>query len=169
VSWRDFFGSKLTFPDTSMTLISGSLYSFAKFLELLCYSPAICVPSPPLCEHTTPPSQTRPTPNSLLPKSRLEIIRHFSYQIHSVSIGLSAVDDIFELQFPRLQISRTNSSLSSSETRSEPSSTSRDSDLSGNNVEKKVLRYEIKSWWQGVVEHIDQLVSCFLLYETSAQ
>jgi 1-phosphatidylinositol-3-phosphate 5-kinase len=93
-----------------------------------------------------------------LPNSRLEIIRHFSYQSHCVSVGLSTVDDIFELRFPRLQI------FSNSENRFEPGSTS--GDYQNNNadtdVEKKVLRREIKSWWQGVAEHIDKLV-CYLL------
>ena len=147
------------------------MYSFAKFLELLCYAPAICTLTPSLCEHTTPPPQPKSTSNSPLPKSRLEIIRHFSYQSYSVSIDLSTVDDVFELRFPRLQLLGTNASLNSSEIHSEPSSVSRVSDVSDSSAdeEKKVLRREIKSWWQGVAEHIDKLVSGFLLCKIHTQ
>ncbi len=31
-----------------------SLFSFAKYLELLIYSPSMCTMTPTLCEHTTP-------------------------------------------------------------------------------------------------------------------
>ena len=87
-----------------------SLFSFAKFLELLVYSPTICTLNSFLCDHTTPPSLD-------LPATRLNIIRHFSTTSSNVSFALSTTEDTFELKVPRLQIMRggnekANASLS---------------------------------------------------------
>ena len=49
-------------------------------------------------------------------------------------------------------------SPTNSENHSEPNSTTGMDDVD-TDAEKKVLRREIKSWWQGVAEHIDKLVS----------
>lgn len=135
-----------------------SLVSFAKFLELLCYSPAICTVTPTLCEHTTPPSRL---PDFQLPKSRLEIIRNFSFQSHIVTVELSSVDDILDLRLPRLQILRNNDSSIGSNMTSGSSAISECAGISDASAEeeKKALKREIKSWWQGVSEHIDKLVS----------
>lgn len=142
-------------------IILDSLFSFAKFLELLCYSPTLCTLTPSLCDHTTPSSSTQSTSNPTLPASRLEIVRNFSYQLYTVTVDLSAIDDVFELRVPKLQILRTNGSSNNSE---RPNSASKDiplDDTSGDE-EKKALRREIKSWWQGVADHIDKLVSSLL-------
>ena len=76
-----------------------SLFSFAKFLELLVYSPTIYTLNSSLCDHTTPPSLD-------LPATRLNIIRHFSTTSSNVSFALSTTEDTFELKVPRLQIMR---------------------------------------------------------------
>lgn len=67
------------------------------------------------------------------------------------------MDDIFNLRLPRLQILRNNGSHKDSNKPSEPSTASGSTDATAE--EKKVLKREIKSWWQGVAEHMDKLVS----------
>ncbi|KAF8151494.1 hypothetical protein B0H34DRAFT_131326 [Crassisporium funariophilum] len=126
------------------------LHSFAKFLELLIYSPALCTLTPSLCEHTTPPTG----PWSTLPVSRLNIVRHFSTASSDVSFALSTIEDIFELRVPRLQITRGVE-------KSSPPPTSAGSKEERTPLEelasKRILRREIKKWWEGVADHVDKI------------
>ncbi|EPQ53029.1 hypothetical protein GLOTRDRAFT_139979 [Gloeophyllum trabeum ATCC 11539] len=125
------------------------LLSFAKFLELLVYSPLICSPSPQICEHTT-----SPTISESLPESRLNIVRHFSYRSHVVSFSLSLIEEIYEVRLPRLQIIKGHGEKD--DRRSiEPT---RQGSL---DEEKKTLRKEIKGWWQDVSDHMDKLEEAF--------
>ncbi|KAF8884690.1 hypothetical protein BD779DRAFT_1536424 [Infundibulicybe gibba] len=123
------------------------LFSFSKFLELLVYSPVLCV-LPDFCEHTSPP----PKPWKELPNSRLNIIRHFSLNRWIISFKLN-VEDIFELRVPRLQIIRSGDRTSRGSTNTETGI----QELGG--AEHKQVRREIKRWWEGVSDHIDHLES----------
>lgn len=131
------------------------MFSFAKFLELLIYSPAICIPTPALCEHTTPPPRPWPASDSPLPTSRLNIIRNFSFQSCIVSFSLSTIEDIFELRVPRLQITHGIGV----DRYPERNCSQRGSAEVITDDDKKALRREIRVWWQGVAEHMDRLVS----------
>ncbi|RDB21822.1 hypothetical protein Hypma_010794 [Hypsizygus marmoreus] len=144
------------------------LLSLGKFLELLVYSPLLgSALRPPLCEHTAPapthadiassapssPSTTAPSSFAAFPpplsSSRLNILRHFTTKGHTVTFTCSAIEDIFELRVPRLQITRGTGG----------GRCSRDSstyDVDGEE-EKRVLRREIKRWWEGVADHMDKL------------
>jgi 1-phosphatidylinositol-3-phosphate 5-kinase len=128
-----------------------SLFSFAKFLEALAYSPTICTITPALCEHTTPPPLPWPPSDLPLPKSRLNIIRYFSYRSRVVSVSLSEIEDIFEIRVPRLQIINSG-------TRNEPSSLPAQVRMIDDGEEKRALRREMMSWWRGISEYIDTLV-----------
>ncbi|KAF9527482.1 hypothetical protein CPB83DRAFT_856253 [Crepidotus variabilis] len=131
----------------SMTTGTG-LFSFAKYLELLVYSPSIITVTP-MCEHTTPP----PAPWTTLPTSRLNIIRHFSSTTADVTFSLSTIEDIFELRVPRLQIIRGADKQSPP-----PTSAGRPSESTPEILDqKKVLRKEIKKWWESVSDHIDKI------------
>ena len=132
----------------SALIASFSLFSFAKFLELLLYSPTICTLSHTLCTHTSPSSAT-----SSLPASRFNIIRHFSHKSYRVSFTLSPIDDIFDLLMPRLQFTKGGGVEKTSQAAA-PNSGFDDTD-------KKELRQEIKCWWQAIAEHLDKVV-CFL-------
>ncbi|THU82605.1 hypothetical protein K435DRAFT_445881 [Dendrothele bispora CBS 962.96] len=205
------------------------LFSFAKYLELLIYSPVLATISPPLCEHTTsaavpvsPTSSTATTPSAQshvsfptllapdpdesvvatkfstststpkLADERFNIIRHFSTtsldsgkkdttkdKKYVISFSLSPVDDVFELRVPRLKVckdkdrehigpmisatpsiaSSRNSVVSEISALSGFSSVSEASGNSdgGGEDEKRKLRKEIKSWWEGVADHLDAL------------
>jgi 1-phosphatidylinositol-3-phosphate 5-kinase len=128
-----------------------SLFSFAKFLELLLYSPAICTLSHTLCAHTS--SSTPKT--SSFPASRFNIMRHFSYKSYRVSFTLSSADDIFDLRMPRLQFMRGGWIEKS------PPGTA--SIVAMDESDKRELRLEIKHWWQAVAEHLDKVVCPFFL------
>ncbi|KAI1793643.1 hypothetical protein LXA43DRAFT_198769 [Ganoderma leucocontextum] len=82
------------------------LVSFAKFLELLVYSPAIHALSPQLCEHTTFPEKPWAPANTPIPQARFNIIRRFSHKGRVVTMTLADVRDVFEVHVPRLQILR---------------------------------------------------------------
>ncbi|KIY49694.1 hypothetical protein FISHEDRAFT_40949 [Fistulina hepatica ATCC 64428] len=132
------------------------LMSYAKFLELLVYSSSLCTLTPALCKHTTPP----PHPWDSLPLSRLNIMRHFS-RTHPapsaeyppaapapvLTYSLSNVTDIYEVRVPRVQI------IHRSNRQAQPI----EEDLVTSSDERKVLRHEIKEFWQSISEHIDRL------------
>ena len=118
------------------------------------YSPTISNLKSFLCDHTTPPSENSPD----LPASRLNIVRHFSAASVDVSFTLSAIEDIFELKVPRLQIVRDTEKASVPHTPLVNKERSEDEARP-----KKELRREIKKWWEGVADHIDKIVSLFCL------
>ncbi|CAA7264497.1 unnamed protein product [Cyclocybe aegerita] len=126
------------------------LFSFAKYLELLIHSPFICTLDSPLCEHTTPLSTS-----IALPPSRFNIIRHFSTASTDITLALSTIEDIFEIRAPRLQITR------GVEKPSPPQSSAgrkqEDSESEEEPNQKKILRKEIRKWWEGVADHIDKI------------
>ncbi|KAH8985256.1 hypothetical protein EDB86DRAFT_3105782 [Lactarius hatsudake] len=124
------------------------LFSFAKFLELLLYSPTICTPLHTLCTHTSPSSTS-----SSLPASRFNIIRHFSHKSHRVSFTLSPIDDVFDLLMPKLQFTK-GGWVEKSPQATAPNPAPDDPD-------KKELRQEIKYWWQAVAEHLDKVEAEF--------
>ena len=124
-----------------------SLFSFAKYLELLIYSPALCKLTPTLCEHTTSPAGA-----DSLPSSRFNIIRHFSTVSGDVSFALSKIQAIFELRVPRLQITRGLEKFSP------VTNTSKKEDANMDGAHKKALRREIRKWWEGISDHIDKIV-----------
>ncbi|KAF5373740.1 hypothetical protein D9758_000701 [Tetrapyrgos nigripes] len=122
--------------ETEKTEMSNGAYlsSFAKYLELLVYSPLLARISTSLCEHTNAPGDLPPTSSSSvsspttsttstpnpsqlrtgtkLPEERFRIIRHFSTVSQGcsegkkfvVSFSLSPVTEVFELRLPRLKV-----------------------------------------------------------------
>jgi 1-phosphatidylinositol-3-phosphate 5-kinase len=131
-----------------MTAVS-SLFSFAKFLELLLYSSIICTLSRKLCTHTSPSTSSTP-----LPASRFNIIRNFAYKSYRVTFTLSPADDIFDLRVPRLQFTKGGWVVE----KPLPAATS---NSMVDDADKKELRQEIKYWWQALAEHLDKLVGHF--------
>ncbi|KAJ3914042.1 hypothetical protein F5877DRAFT_51221 [Lentinula edodes] len=149
------------------------LFSFAKYLELLIYSPLLCKLSPRLCEHTdpssTPSSSTSSTRSvsSNLPPQRFNIIRHFSASSeYTVTFKIDPVKDIFELRVPRLQISnRQIEGEGDHDTLGYISTLNhnggKEHHASKEDEQKKKLRREIKAWWEGVADHMDLLEEKF--------
>lgn len=127
------------------------LFSFGKFLEVLVYSPKVPTISPALCEHTKPSADSR----GKLPESRFNIIRHFSTSKGTVSFSLSSIEDIFELRVPRLQVHKGLEKVQRPGTDSSQAT----SESGAVEDEKRILRKEIREWWEGVADHIDSLVS----------
>ena len=119
--------------------------------------------TPSLCEHTTPPPKPWSAFPFLLPPSRLNIVRHFSYKGKIVSFRLSAIEDIFHLRGPRLQIVKDKEVEKEGEVVAPRSySTADEADVEKqSDAEKRLLRREIKSWWESVADHMDMLVSLF--------
>jgi len=119
----------------------------------LIYSPALCKLSPTLCEHTTL-SAGGDGPGDLhsLPSYRFNIIRHFSTASRDVSFALYKMQDIFEIRVPRLQITR------GLEKASPVTNAGKKDDANVDGTHKKVLRREIRKWWEGVSDHIDKIV-----------
>ena len=129
-----------------------SLFSFAKYLELLVYSPSMCTMTPTLCEHTTP----GPSAWSALPWSRFNIVWHFSVSSTDISLALSPIEDIFELRIPRLQITRGLDKPTPPPTSIDHPSL--ENQLQREDAQKKALRKEIKRWWECVSDHMDNIV-----------
>ncbi|KAI1793644.1 hypothetical protein LXA43DRAFT_999787 [Ganoderma leucocontextum] len=144
------------------------LVSFAKFLELLVYSPAIHALSPQLCEHTTFPEKPWAPANTPIPQARFNIIRRFSHKGRVVTMTLADVRDVFEVHVPRLQILRRKAG--EKKPLPDPLSTQH-AMRSGSSVlgnAHKVLRREIMRWWQGLSDRMDQLEENFVSDHPSA-
>ncbi|KAA1470932.1 hypothetical protein DENSPDRAFT_798498 [Dentipellis sp. KUC8613] len=164
---------KICNKTTSRSRMSDATYliSFAKFLELLVYSPAICTLSQSLCSHTTPPPKSWTGPDSPLPQSRLNIVRHFSTKSHTISLSLSLIQDVFELRVPRLQFCRGGSEKAGEKEKERgvsPTQLAVERKSVEGEEEKRALRKEIKDWWQGIAEHLDKLEMQFIDDETSS-
>ncbi|KAJ3539164.1 hypothetical protein NMY22_g4858 [Coprinellus aureogranulatus] len=139
-------------------LSNGSwLLSFAKFLELLIYSPTIYQIKPPICDHTSSPS-TNSNSASASRSNRFNIQRHFATAKGSVTFSTSPVEDVFELRVPRIQIRAPAEEQQHAKVGTGVTEDSKygqlDDDVEG---EKKALRREIKEWWEGVSDHVDKL------------
>lgn len=132
-----------------------SLTSFAKYLELLIYSPAIHALQPPLCEHTALPGKPWSPADLPVPRARFNILRRFSHKGRIVTLTLTEVKDIFEVKVPRLQILRRKGA-DKKPAKGSPEGLGPPSALPSE--ERRALRREILRWWQGLSEHMDQLV-----------
>ncbi|THH27587.1 hypothetical protein EUX98_g6604 [Antrodiella citrinella] len=134
------------------------LFSFAKYLELLIYSPSMLQLEIPLCEHTTAPPHPWTVPP--LPTMRTNIVRNFGYKGRQLSFVVSFVEDIFEVSVPRLQIIRGKVVEKNTESSAELSVPIE--------PDRRALRREIMKWWQGLSEHMDQLEANFVPESTAS-
>ncbi|KAF7313499.1 hypothetical protein HMN09_00505800 [Mycena chlorophos] len=113
----------------------------------------------------TPKTRTSTENNPALPSSRFNIVRHFAAHGHVVTFSISEVADIFELRVPRLQITRRGLPAPALEKgKGKAKDDSSISSASHHNLkpppieeDKKILRKEIKAWWEGVADHMEKL------------
>jgi 1-phosphatidylinositol-3-phosphate 5-kinase len=110
---------------------------------MLIYSPLLIQLDSPLCEHIT--SHWEAARSDV----RYSIVRLLGYRTRHVSFSLSPVEDVYEIQVPRLQVGTGTFIKPTKAADSEEE-------------DKRVLRSEIKAWWQAVTEHLDKLVSDFI-------
>ncbi|KAF9011094.1 hypothetical protein BDQ17DRAFT_1298485 [Cyathus striatus] len=144
------------------------LLSYAKFLELIIYSPQFCFASPAICEHTTPPP--KPGLQRYCMRRNFVVLEGFVEVPNSqeggqvdkekrrkqttITFTLSPMEDIFELRVPRLQILRGGERVSRSSSLTRVNKCKEEPD---GEDEKDVLRREIRLWWEGMAGHIDKL------------
>ncbi|KAF7331238.1 hypothetical protein MKEN_00000700 [Mycena kentingensis (nom. inval.)] len=146
-------------PPSKHSAISNRTVSSASTDSTL--TPTSSTTTPPSAASSSTPTQSRVTAASNsssktvvppLPASRLNIVRHYAAHGHILSFSLTEVEDIFELRVPRLQI-----------TRRAAEKVGKGPDASIGRVpapveeEKKLLRKEIKAWWESVTDHMDKL------------
>jgi 1-phosphatidylinositol-3-phosphate 5-kinase len=138
----------LAFFFNHWNLVSNSLSSFAKYLELLIYSTAIHSSS--ICNHTTsqPPSELDPSGT----RFRFNFLRHFSTDTCKITFSLAEERDIFQLHLPRLQICRTGDKTS------HPMCLENCQGPSQEEEERAVLRHQIRAYWEAVSDHLDKIV-----------
>jgi 1-phosphatidylinositol-3-phosphate 5-kinase len=84
-----------------LTTYSDSLLSFGKFLELLVYSNPFHIITPPLCEHTGTPVESKA--DAAPSRPGLNIARHFTYRTHRITFTLAVVQEIYNIEVPRVQ------------------------------------------------------------------
>jgi 1-phosphatidylinositol-3-phosphate 5-kinase len=121
------------------------LLSFGKYLELLAYSDPFAKLSKPLCEHTTPAS----TETKDLMRARSNIVRHYAYQSYITSFSTSPVQDVYEVQIPRIQITKVRAMKAMKEGMTIREAWQKD--------ERAELRLQITAWWKGIKERMNQL------------
>lgn len=146
-----------------LTIYSDSLLSFGKFLELLVYSHSFHVITPPLCEHAGPTVEGKADAAPSHPG--LNIARHFSYRTHQITFTLAVVEELYNVEVPRLQfVHGTHVLEKAKHTPDTPSVSSQSTvpvDPETDDV-KRVLKREMRTWWHTLSERIDNLV-CFSL------
>ncbi|PFH47220.1 hypothetical protein AMATHDRAFT_68153 [Amanita thiersii Skay4041] len=126
------------------------LLSFAKFLELIVYSPSFHYLTPTICEHT---ARISGSPSSTPSSTRCNVIRHFATSTCVVVFSQLEVKDVYELQLPRLQMSR------SGEKPIHPLSEEGNNSEEQYDEDRSVLRRQIKTWWESVSDHLDKIES----------
>lgn len=117
----------------------------------------------PLCEHTAVPHRPWPAEDMPLPRTRFNVHRKFSFRSRTVTFSLSTVDDIFELQIPRLKILRRRGAEKISDKKDTSTAQHKPSQHKTTEDDRRALRREIKDWWQELSEHMDKLVNYLIL------
>lgn len=116
----------------------------------------MCIIVPPLCSHTTAPQKPWTADDTPLPQSRMSIVRNFGFRGRTLAFSLSAVEDVYEVRVPRMQILRTRANDRPAEPQS---AVLEQSSMEG---DRRALRREILKFWQGLSEHIDNLEGNFV-------
>lgn len=124
---------KSTYSSSFETNSASSLFSLAKFLELLIYSPSISRLDSPLCSHTT--------------SSRHTIVRYFSHGGWMVAFETSEVQDVYEVKVPKVRMLRAPIRNSNTGV-----------DLTADERVRSELRLQITRFWKCIKDYLDELV-----------
>ena len=152
------------FRPSAYKLHSDSLLSFGKFLELLVYSSAFHIITPPLCEHTGPTASKADTVPS---RPGLNIARHFTHRAHRITFTLAVVEEIYNVEVPRVQFARgahvakEAKSISDAPTASSQPIVPAEPETADT---RRMLKREMRTWWHTLSERIDNLASFPLWY-----
>ncbi|KAG9096195.1 hypothetical protein FRC06_008940, partial [Ceratobasidium sp. 370] len=122
----------------------GFLFSLAKFLELLIYSPTITSLEPSLCSHTT--------------ASKHAIVRHFSHSGWTLAFETSEVSDVYEVKVPKVRMLRAIKRIDHAGTQ-----------LVADDRAKIELRLQVTRFWKGIKDYLDELESYLEVRETSPE
>ena len=145
-----------------LTNHSDSLLSFGKFLELLVYSHTFHVITPQLCEHTGPTMGSKP--DVAPPRPGLCIARHFTYQTHRITFTLGVVEEIYNVEVPRVQFARGTHVSEEAKRIPDMSTVSSQSTVpvEPETVDvRRMLKREMRTWWHTLSVRIDNLASFF--------
>ena len=148
-----------------LTIYSHSLLSFGKFLELLIYSHSFHIITPPLCEHTGPAvgNKTDAAPS----RPGLNIARHFTYRTHRITFTLAVVEEIYNIEVPRVKFVHGAHSSEVAKPVADTPTVSSQCTISaepGTSDMRRMLKREIRAWWHALSKRIDNLASFSLLY-----
>ncbi|KAF8584543.1 hypothetical protein K439DRAFT_1633470 [Ramaria rubella] len=128
------------------------LFSFAKYLELLIWSPILSSLS--LCDHISSPTPRTPLAGDRpLSGSRFHILRHFAHKGHILTLTLTSLhDELYDVRLPKLQIisgsiPKEEKHLSDAKKRQE------------NEEERQALETEMSDWWHEIKIKLDKLES----------
>ena len=126
------------------------------------YSHTFHVITPPLCEHTGPAAggEGNATPS----RPGLNIVRHFTYRTHRITFTLAVVEEIYNVEVPRVQfvhgahVSEKAKPAPDAPAVSSQSTVRVDPETSDG---RRVLKREMRTWWHTLAERIDSLASFF--------
>jgi len=142
-----------------------SLLSFGKFLELLVYSHSFHIITPRLCEHTGPATGSRA--DTAPSRPGLNVARHFAYRTHQITFTLAVVEEIYNVEVPRVQfaygahVSGEKTPITGTATVPSQCTIPPDPEISD---AKRMLKREMRTWWHELSERMDNLASFSLLY-----
>ena len=143
-----------------LTIHPDSLLSFGKFLELLIYSHTFHVITPPLCEHSGPAMGGKP--DAAPSRPGLNIARHFAYLTHRITFTLAVVEEIYNVEVPRVQFTRgAHVSEEAKRTLDTPTVSSQSTvPVEPEPVDvRRMLKREMRTWWHTLSVRIDNLAS----------
>lgn len=148
------------FPSTLwLTIYSYSLLSFGKFLELLVYSHSFHIITPPLCEHTGPAAGNKG--DATPPRPGLNIARHFTYRTHRITFTLTVVEEIYNVEVPRVQFVHGAHVSEAKPVARAPTVSSQRTihPVPETDDVRRILKREMRTWWHTLSERIDNLAS----------
>ena len=149
-----------------LTIDFDSLLSFGKFLELLVYSHSFHIITPQLCEHAGPTMGSRA--DAAPSRPGLNVARHFAYRTHQITFTLSVVEEIYNVEVPRVQfvygarVSGETKPIAGTATVPSQCTVSPEPETSD---AKRMLKREMRTWWHTLSERIENLASFSLLYD----
>ena len=122
------------------------------------YSQTFHTITPPLCEHTGPSeSKVDDVPSH----PGISIARHFTYRTHRITFTLAIVEEIYNIEVPRIQFihgvhaPEEPSLITDSPTVSLRCATSAEPETRD---VRRILKREMRTWWHTLSERIDNLV-----------
>ena len=101
-------------------------------------------------------------PDAAPPRPGLDIARHFTYRTHRITFTLAVVEEIYNVEVPRVQFARTAHVSEEAKRILDTPTVSSQSTVPGEPEivdVRRILKREMRTWWHTLSVRIDNLAS----------